>query len=98
MEAIFSAILSPYLSSLSVPMAPRLEEVGIGLVKVAVQVHQKLTSLFLPSPNRYHYLFNLRHISGIFRHVINKRFSLGESLQMMMISLYTLQEVESVVQ
>lgn len=68
LEAIFSTIISPHLSTIS--EAAGVQEVGEKLVQVAVQVHCQLSSLFLPSPRRQHYLFNLRHIAGIFRYTI----------------------------
>ena len=37
------------------------------LVQTAVQVHEKVRAMFLPTPERLHYLFSLRHISAIFR-------------------------------
>lgn len=33
-----------------------------------MQVHYQLCALFLPSLERQHYLFNLRHIAGLFRY------------------------------
>ena len=66
LETIFSTILSPHLSPTSGAGAG-VGEVGERLVQMAVQVHSRLSPLFLPSPRRQHYLFNLRHIAGIFR-------------------------------
>ena len=63
LETIFSTVLSAHLS----PCAEGDNDVANRLVQVAVQVHCQLSSLFLPSPDRQHYLFNLRHIAGLFR-------------------------------
>ena len=74
LKTIFSNILAPHLSpatttTTSPVVAAELADVGRGLVKVAVQVHGQLCCLFLPSPHRQHYLFNLRHMAAVFRQV-----------------------------
>ena len=63
LKAIFSAILSARLSS----STAAVRDVAVKLVRVAVQIHRQMSSLFLPSLKRQHYLFNLRHIAGLFR-------------------------------
>jgi len=37
------------------------------LVETAVQVHEKIRRMFLPTPERLHYLFTLRHLATVFR-------------------------------
>ena len=62
LETVFSTILSGHLSP-----SPKGDVISC-LVQMAVQVHCQLSSLFLPSPERQHYLFNLRHIANLFRY------------------------------
>ena len=39
----------------------------LSLVETAVQVHRKLGSMFLPTPERLHYILNMNHISTLFK-------------------------------
>ena len=38
------------------------------LVQTAVQVHRKVGSMFLSTPDRIHYIFTLRNLSTVFRY------------------------------
>ncbi len=40
------------------------------VVHMAVQLHNKLERMFIPTPERAHYLFTLRQIAAVFRLVI----------------------------
>ena len=37
------------------------------LVNVALELHQKVTTTFLPTAIKFHYIFNLRDLSNIFQ-------------------------------
>ena len=39
----------------------------LNLVETAAQVHRKLGSMFLPTPERLHYVFNINNIATLFK-------------------------------
>lgn len=42
-------------------------DVIYNLVQAAVQVHKKVESMFLATPDRIHYIFTLRNLAIVFR-------------------------------
>ena len=39
----------------------------MNIVNVSLTLHQKITSSFLPTAIKFHYIFNLRDLSNIFQ-------------------------------
>ncbi|KAB1266021.1 Dynein heavy chain 17; axonemal [Camelus dromedarius] len=62
---IYSTILTQHLVCRSVPMA--VQRMSGQLVASALALHQKVTSTFLPTAIKFHYVFNLRDLSNIFQ-------------------------------
>ena len=62
MSTIFGSLLSSKLDSsdLSADAVSRL-------VSMAEQVHRRVESMFLATPNRLHYLFSMSNIATVFR-------------------------------
>ena len=66
MVHIFSTMLNTVQQSH--PLDDRVDpRMLLSLVETAVQVHRKLGSMFLPTPERLHYIFNMNHISTLFK-------------------------------
>ena len=58
---IFESILSNYYAN----FGDELKQLVSGLVQATVQLYEKVTQSFLPTPSKSHYLFNMRDISKI---------------------------------
>ncbi|XP_077869744.1 dynein beta chain, ciliary-like [Saccoglossus kowalevskii] len=65
LKAIYSSILSQHLLLNSFPQA--LQKMAVTIVDGALEVHKKVTSTFLPTAVKFHYVFNLRDLSNIFQ-------------------------------
>ncbi|XP_059763861.1 dynein axonemal heavy chain 17 isoform X1 [Balaenoptera ricei] len=74
--SIYSTILAQHLTYRSVPMA--VQKMSSHLVASALALHQKVTSTFLPTAIKFHYVFNLRDLSNIFQGLL---FSTTEILK-----------------
>ncbi|XP_035168476.1 LOW QUALITY PROTEIN: dynein heavy chain 17, axonemal [Oxyura jamaicensis] len=73
---IYSAILTQHLALQKVPVA--VQRLQAQLVAAALALHQRVTSTFLPTAIKFHYLFNLRDLSNIFQGLL---FSTPECLK-----------------
>ncbi|OBS73367.1 hypothetical protein A6R68_12044 [Neotoma lepida] len=73
---IYNTILSQHLSYRSTPMV--IQRLSNHLVTAALALHQKVTSTFLPTAIKFHYIFNLRDLSNIFQGIL---FSTAEILR-----------------
>ncbi|XP_066093696.1 dynein axonemal heavy chain 17 isoform X2 [Saccopteryx bilineata] len=73
---IYSTILSQHLAYRSAPMV--VQRMTSQLVASALALHQKVTTTFLPTAIRFHYVFNLRDLSNIFQGLL---FSTAEVLR-----------------
>ncbi|XP_061245817.1 dynein axonemal heavy chain 17 isoform X1 [Bos javanicus] len=76
LTSIYSTILSQHLSYRSAPFA--VQRMSSHLVASALALHQKVTSTFLPTAIKFHYVFNLRDLSNIFQGLL---FSTAEILK-----------------
>uniref|UniRef100_A0A670I3M4 Dynein axonemal heavy chain 17 n=1 Tax=Podarcis muralis TaxID=64176 RepID=A0A670I3M4_PODMU len=74
--AIYSTILGQHLALRTVPMV--VQKIHSQLVSAALALHQKITSTFLPTAIKFHYVFNLRDLSNIFQGLL---FSTAECLR-----------------
>ncbi|XP_059853521.1 dynein axonemal heavy chain 17 [Delphinus delphis] len=74
--SIYSTILAQHLAYQSVPMV--VQKMSNHLVASALALHQKVTSTFLPTAVKFHYVFNLRDLSNIFQGLL---FSTTETLK-----------------
>ncbi len=41
------------------------------LVAMAIQVHRRVGTMFLVTPDRLHYMFSLQHIASVFRYYVH---------------------------
>ncbi|KAM4823531.1 dynein axonemal heavy chain 17 [Urocitellus parryii] len=73
---IYSTILMQHLSYRSASMV--VQRMSGQLVAAALALHQKVTSTFLPTAIKFHYVFNLRDLSNIFQGLL---FSTAEILK-----------------
>ncbi|XP_025892623.1 dynein heavy chain 17, axonemal [Nothoprocta perdicaria] len=73
---IYSAILAQHLAQRRMPQA--VQKLQPQLVTAALALHQKVTSTFLPTAIKFHYIFNLRDLSNIFQGLL---FSSPECLR-----------------
>ncbi|XP_055971730.1 dynein axonemal heavy chain 17 [Sorex fumeus] len=76
LTSIYSTILSQHLAYRSVPMV--VQRLSGQLVASALALHQKVTTTFLPTAIKFHYIFNLRDLSNIFQGIL---FSTAELLK-----------------
>nr|XP_006635186.1 PREDICTED: dynein heavy chain 9, axonemal isoform X1 [Lepisosteus oculatus] len=73
---IYSTILSQHLKvgNFGVPLQKSTSQ----LINLALGLHQKVASTFLPTAIKFHYIFNLRDLSNIFQGIL---FSTNECLK-----------------
>ncbi|GLG99541.1 Dynein heavy chain, cytoplasmic [Gryllus bimaculatus] len=64
---IYSTILDQHLSHPNYKFPTAVKKCTSQVVSVSLQLHQKMTSVFLPTAVKFHYLFNLRDLSNIFQ-------------------------------
>ncbi|XP_058902457.1 dynein axonemal heavy chain 17 isoform X5 [Kogia breviceps] len=76
LTSIYSTILAQHLAYRSVPMV--VQKMSSHVVASALALHQKVTSAFLPTAIKFHYVFNLRDLSNIFQGLL---FSTTETLK-----------------
>ena len=62
---IYSSILSQHLQIGNFPVA--VQKVSMPLAQAALALHSKVSSTFLPTAIKFHYIFNLRDLSNIFQ-------------------------------
>ncbi|KAM9747482.1 dynein axonemal heavy chain 17 isoform 1-T1 [Dama dama] len=77
LTSIYSTILTQHLSYRSAPLV--VQKMSSHLVASALALHQKVTSTFLPTAIKFHYVFNLRDLSNIFQGLL---FSTAEILKL----------------
>ncbi|XP_044152524.1 dynein axonemal heavy chain 9 [Bufo gargarizans] len=68
LSTIYSTILTQHLKVGNFPAA--LQKSTQQLISLALSLHQKVTSTFLPTAIKFHYIFNLRDLSNIFQGIL----------------------------
>ncbi|XP_005530761.1 PREDICTED: dynein heavy chain 17, axonemal [Pseudopodoces humilis] len=76
LHTVYGTILQQHLARQSMP--PPVQKMQPQLVAVALALHQKVASNFLPTAIKFHYVFNLRDLSNIFQGLL---FSTPECLK-----------------
>ncbi|NXK40473.1 DYH17 protein, partial [Piprites chloris] len=76
LHRVYGTILQQHLARQQMPQA--LQKMQPQLVAAALALHQKVSSTFLPTAIKFHYLFNLRDLSNIFQGLL---FSTPECLK-----------------
>uniref|UniRef100_A0A8C0VGU9 Dynein axonemal heavy chain 17 n=1 Tax=Cyanistes caeruleus TaxID=156563 RepID=A0A8C0VGU9_CYACU len=76
LHTVYGTILQQHLARQSMP--PPVQKMQPQLVAVALALHQKVASNFLPTAIKFHYIFNLRDLSNIFQGLL---FSTPECLK-----------------
>ncbi|XP_063817028.1 dynein axonemal heavy chain 9 isoform X3 [Pseudophryne corroboree] len=68
LATIYSTILTQHLKAGNFPTP--LQKTTQQLISLALSMHQKVTSTFLPTAIKFHYIFNLRDLSNIFQGIL----------------------------
>ncbi|XP_077101765.1 dynein axonemal heavy chain 9 [Siphateles boraxobius] len=68
LNTIYCSILSQHLSGDGFPAA--LQKSSAQLVTLALALHQRIATTFLPTAIKFHYIFNLRDLSNIFQGIL----------------------------
>lgn len=71
MRTIYGKILKQYLANSL--FAESVQQTADCLVECAIVLHARVTSTFLPTATKFHYLFNLRDLSSIFQGLLFAR-------------------------
>ncbi|XP_029444925.1 dynein heavy chain 11, axonemal [Rhinatrema bivittatum] len=65
LESIYSKILSLHFQQNT--FSPSVVKSGPAMIQAAIWLHKKMVQNFLPTAIKFHYIFNLRDLSGIFQ-------------------------------
>ncbi|XP_069511343.1 dynein axonemal heavy chain 17 [Ambystoma mexicanum] len=76
LQTIYSSILAQHMALTN--MAQTVQKSQLQLVSAALALHQKITSTFLPTAIKFHYVFNLRDLANIFQGLL---FSTAECIK-----------------
>ncbi|KAF5404064.1 Dynein heavy chain axonemal [Paragonimus heterotremus] len=76
LRTIYSSILSQHLSQMNCVQPVR--KLATQLTECALAFHAKISSIFLPTAIKFHYVFNLRDLSNIFQGML---FSTADCLR-----------------
>ncbi|XP_041939413.1 dynein heavy chain 9, axonemal [Alosa sapidissima] len=68
LHTIYCSILSAHLRGDG--FGPALQKAAPQLVQLSLALHQRVTSTFLPTAIKFHYIFNLRDLSNIFQGIL----------------------------
>ncbi|XP_078510049.1 dynein axonemal heavy chain 17 isoform X2 [Lissotriton helveticus] len=76
LQSIYSTILTQHMAQCN--MAITVQKLQVQLVSAALALHQKITTTFLPTAIKFHYVFNLRDLANIFQGLL---FSTAECIK-----------------
>ncbi len=65
LKTIYQSILTGHITGGG--FSSQLQKITEKVVLSALELHQKVTSTFLPTAIKFHYIFNLRDLSNIFQ-------------------------------
>ncbi|KQS52177.1 uncharacterized protein Dere_GG12117, isoform B [Drosophila erecta] len=68
---IYGNILSSHLESPAQGFSKEIRSIGSLLVRVGIALHRRVEYAFLPTALKFHYLFNLRDLTGIYQGLMN---------------------------
>ncbi|XP_017082814.2 dynein heavy chain 17, axonemal [Drosophila eugracilis] len=68
---IYGSILSSHLENPSQGFSKEIRSIGSLLVRVGIALHRRVEYAFLPTALKFHYLFNLRDLTGIYQGLMN---------------------------
>ncbi|XP_063312141.1 dynein axonemal heavy chain 9 [Pelobates fuscus] len=68
LSTIYNTILAQHLKMGNFPVP--VQKTSLQLINLALSLHQKVTSTFLPTAIKFHYIFNLRDLSNIFQGIL----------------------------
>ncbi|CAH0400414.1 unnamed protein product [Chilo suppressalis] len=75
---IYKQILSQHLANPLNKFGITVQKYAEHLVNAALALHNKLSSVFLPTAIKFHYIFNLRDLSNIFQGIL---FTTGDAIK-----------------
>ncbi|XP_043925655.1 dynein axonemal heavy chain 17-like [Protopterus annectens] len=77
LQSIYSTILSQHLASINCAMV--VQKFYPQVISATLVLHQKVSTTFLPTAIKFHYVFNMRDLSNIFQGLL---FSSAECVKM----------------
>ncbi|XP_076032504.1 dynein heavy chain at 93AB [Oratosquilla oratoria] len=75
---IYATLLDQHLRNPVMKFQQAMVKLGKPLVDSALQLHSKVTSTFMPTATKFHYIFNLRDLTNIFQGLL---FCTGETVR-----------------
>ncbi|KAF1777676.1 P-loop containing nucleoside triphosphate hydrolase [Phytophthora cactorum] len=66
LKLIFASILGGFLEK----FAPSVKAMKDGIISSVIEIYNRVTLELLPTPNKFHYTFNLRDVSKVFQGIL----------------------------